>query len=236
MTGVRESLYCRKNKSSAFGILLNVILVLLVLILAGEIIFGRIYTGVYVIDRSMTPTLNGAAVIRYEDKPVTDANGNTYYVRTPVADNSGDYIYIKKGARPTYNDIVVVVRETVNEHGQKEKSNIIKRVIAMGGDKVSLDRGVLYVNEKEQDQIYLDPHRNNPDNEKNTFPEHIVEKDCLFLMGDNRNESLDSRDMGDYPESDVLGVVPKWSLKFKKISTAWYKFFRFTLRRKTTTA
>ena len=109
------------------------------------------------------------------------------------------------------------------------KGNIIKRAVAFEGDTVELNKGVLKVNGEVVDEYYLDADYNSPDNDYNTLPERPVKEGCMFLLGDNRNVSNDSRQNGDYPVENLVGVVPKWSLKIKPMTTKFYTFFNFTL-------
>ncbi len=218
---VRNSLYEKTKGLSFAGILINAVLIILALILSAEIIFSMRYTGIYVVNISMTPTLTGANVIGY------DSAGR------PIADTSGDYIYIRTGAKPAYGDIVVVNRPA-------EGDNIIKRAVAFGGDSVRFTDGWLYVNGERQEEPYIsDEYRTAPNNMYYNYPSngeefHTVAEGCVFLLGDNRNHSDDSRRYGDYKISDVLGVVPKWSVKCKKFTTAMHAFFYFKLRGRTT--
>ena len=200
---VRDSLYKRERRSP-LNICLNVIIVLFCAILVLELSFNVLYTGIYVIDESMTPTIIGA--------PTSNRSG-------------GEFIYIDKYAKPNYGDIVVVYRETPDG----TKGNIIKRVVAFGGDTVELTGGVLKVNGEVVEEYYLDDAYNSPESEYNTLAERTVAEGCLFLLGDNRNVSNDSRQNGDYPVENLIGVVPKWSMQIKSLTTKFYTFFNFTL-------
>ncbi len=200
---VRDSLY-KRERHSPLNICLNVIIVLFCVILVLELSFNVMYTGIYVIDESMTPTIIGA--------PASNKAG-------------GEFIYVDKHAKPTYGDIVVVYRETPDG----TKGNIIKRVVAFGGDTVELVGGKLKVNGEWVEESYLDDAYNSPENEYNMLDEYPVEEGCLFLLGDNRNVSNDSRQNGGYPVENLVGVVPKWSLKIKSATTKFYTFFNFTL-------
>lgn len=213
---VRNSLYERKTGSSVAGIIINVALIILALILSAEIIFSMRYTGIYVVNISMTPTLTGANVLGY------DESGQT------IADTNGDYVYIRTGAKPTYGDIVVVYRPKIGD-------NIIKRAVAFGGDTVCFIDGWLYVNGEKQEEKYIsDEYRTAANHMYYNYPQHTVEDECVFLLGDNRNHSDDSRGGEDFPLKNVLGVVPEWSVKCKKFTTAMHAFFYFKLRGKTT--
>lgn len=211
---VGQSLYSKK-KVSAARTALNVIIVLLALFLVFEINFNLKYTGIYVVDCSMNPTLAGGT-------PHRDGNGNLIFV-----DAGGDYVYIRKGEKPKRGDIIVLNRVASND-------KIIKRAIAFEGERVKIVKGQLYINGepiKEDYAVF-----NDGDKECNTYPaggkEHVVSEGGIFLLGDNRNESSDSRQNGDYPVKDVLGVVPQWSLDTKSVSTAFYTFFNFTIKGK----
>ena len=208
MVDVGETLYgAERRKKKAFFIRTLIIGLCVMVVLISEAFFVTFYTGIYIVDGSMTPTLTGA-VSPYK--------------------NGGDYIYVNIYAKPDYGDIVVVYSpNTTNSYTDK----LIKRVVAFGGDTVELVNGVLKVNDKEVKENYLAPEKNSPDDPNNTFPKHTVADGCMFLLGDNRNESRDSRDTkyGDIPMKNLFGVVPEWSLKSKNASTAFYTFFHFTL-------
>ena len=98
-------------------------------------------------------------------------------------------------------DIIVVQREGFNR-GQP----IVKRVIATEGQTVDIDfgTGIVYVDgvALEDDYTYT---MTNLD-EGTSFPQ-VVEKGHVFLMGDNRNKSKDSRspEIGQVDEREILG-------------------------------
>ena len=54
---VRSSLYDKRDRGTVAGIIINIVLIALALILSAEIIFSMRYTGIYVVNISMTPTL-----------------------------------------------------------------------------------------------------------------------------------------------------------------------------------
>ena len=83
---------------------------------------------------------------------------------------------------------------------------IVKRVIATEGQTVDIDfrEGIVYVD----GEALVEPYAFTKTNvsEGMAFP-LVVEEGCLFLMGDNRNESMDSRDpqIGLVDEREILG-------------------------------
>ncbi len=108
--------------------------------------------------------------------------------------------YIK--GMPAHGDIIVFKAHIYMENG--EEKDLIKRVIGIAGDRISVSDGIVYRNGKalEEDYIYggVTP---------GEMDETIVEKNCIFVMGDNRGNSLDSRDpsIGQVAIKDILGKV-----------------------------
>ena len=99
------------------------------------------------------------------------------------------------GYAPKQGDIVVLTQESYQE------DSIIKRVIAVGGQRVDIDygSGTVYVDDVPLEEDYT--------KEKMLLPgygegiNHVtVPEGCIFVMGDNRNNSADSR----YPD---IGIV-----------------------------
>jgi signal peptidase I len=85
----------------------------------------------------------------------------------------------------------------------------IKRVVAVAGDTVEVKDGKLWVNGEPQDEPYLkEPEISG------TFPETTIPEGDFWAMGDNRNQSGDSRVFGPVSEDEVLGkaFVIYWPL------------------------
>ena len=80
----------------------------------------------------------------------------------------------------------------------------IKRVVGLPGDTVAVRDGVLFVNGEKKREGYVDYGLTD-----STFlgPTGVPEGH-VYLMGDNRANSLDSRSYGPVPEADLLGKVP----------------------------
>lgn len=116
---------------------------------------------------------------------------------------------------PARGDIVVIQADKVpNYVTHKYGEPIIKRVIALAGDtiKFDFDNGEVYLKKAgesdfellEEDYIAA-PTYNSLD--RHTGEEHTVPEGCVFVMGDNRNNSLDSRSMyvGDVDTDLIMG-------------------------------
>lgn len=80
--------------------------------------------------------------------------------------------------------------------------HFLKRVVGREGDKVKLRFGVLYLNGKRVKEPYLAA-----DFANGRFMEWTVPSGHIFVLGDNRNHSLDSRKLGPIPLKNVVGVV-----------------------------
>ena len=104
---------------------------------------------------------------------------------------------------PKQGDVIVASMDSFDNC-----ATIVKRVIVVEGQKVDIDfdAGIVYVDDKPLDE----PYTYTPTNVREgvTFP-LIVEEGCVFVLGDNRNGSKDSRspDLGCVDKREVLGKV-----------------------------
>ena len=80
----------------------------------------------------------------------------------------------------------------------------LKRVTALGGDRLEIKNGVLYVNSRPVQEPYAVHHAPVHSPEESWGPT-VVPEGKLFVMGDNRDNSSDSRDWGFVPTSNVIG-------------------------------
>ena len=129
----------------------------------------------------------------------------------------GDKLIMNKlayvGQEPKKGDIIIFLRdEPVNGiigraglyisdvslklKGEFRRNRLIKRVIGVPGDKLEIRNNILYVNDVAQVETYtrVDPAQGVVGN--GSMDPLVVQPGKLFVMGDNRGESMDSRNFG----------------------------------------
>jgi signal peptidase I len=99
--------------------------------------------------------------------------------------------------RQPHRGEIVVVHDPADD-----KKDIIKRVIALGGDTIEVADGVLYINGTMVDEPYVV----NKDVAKGQA-RFVVPEGYIYVMGDNRPLSGDSRDFGPVAEDQIIGKV-----------------------------
>ena len=86
---------------------------------------------------------------------------------------------------------------------QRSSTNFIKRVVAVGGDRLSVKAGRVYINGRRQRESFIRP--DSSCGICNLPREITIPKGYYFMMGDNRGESADSREWGPIPEKWMIG-------------------------------
>jgi signal peptidase I len=85
----------------------------------------------------------------------------------------------------------------------RSDTNFIKRVVGVGGDRLSVRGGRVFINGRPQDEPFA---RHDDTCPICNLPEEIrIPEDHYFMMGDNRGASADSREWGPVPEDWVIG-------------------------------
>jgi signal peptidase I len=115
---------------------------------------------------------------------------------SPTLD-AGDLVFVARGPGDLQRGDVVVIRHSgTGEH-------LVKRAVALGGNTVRLDDGVLVVDDVAACEPDIDPERID-----GVFSPSVTVPDGeVFVLGDDRRDSIDSRDFGPVAVDDVLGHV-----------------------------
>ncbi|HWQ68428.1 MAG TPA: signal peptidase I [Patescibacteria group bacterium] len=137
----------------------------------------------------------------------------------------GDHILVNKFlywfADPQHGDIIVF------KYPQDEERDFIKRVVALPGDKVEVREKQVYINDKpltEPYAIHLDPATiENPGSPRDSFGPVVVAPGQLFMMGDNRDYSMDSRFWGFLDMKKIRGkaFIIYWSWDRERFRPRW---------------
>lgn len=131
---------------------------------------------------------------------------------------TNDYLFISRQSykllrgKPELGDVIVFKTELKTDEG--ENKLLIKRVIGVPGDEISIKGGKVYVNGEILDDSYTNDQTTNGDVEK-----LVVPSDSVFCMGDNRLISIDSRSdaLGCISYDDIIGKVVFRLFPFKRI-------------------
>lgn len=120
---------------------------------------------------------------------------------------NGDMLLLRSvGYQPRQGDVVVLTKQFSYVTGP-----IVKRVIAVGGDHVQIDyaRGTVTVNGITLDEDYIKEPMVRPGDPDMGNEDIWVPEGHIYVMGDNRNNSSDSRhvELGPVDQRQVLGRV-----------------------------
>jgi signal peptidase I len=123
----------------------------------------------------------------------------------------GDRVLVNKWSyrlHPIHRGDIVVFSKPKDEQASNI-NDLIKRVIGLPGDKVSIANGHVYINGQQLNEPYLDPGTITAGvaGQWQCTPQVpcVIPKGQIWVMGDNRSDSEDSRYFGPIPESSVVG-------------------------------
>ncbi len=131
---------------------------------------------------------------------IMDVHGTSMF---PTLNNGDKVLVSDLFYEPARGDIVVFKKDSYDDN-----KALVKRVVAVAGDVVNIDfeRGVVYVNGEALEEDYIDVLTTT---KIDFIGPQTVPDNCLFVMGDNRNASTDSRDkrIGMVDKRLVIGKV-----------------------------
>ena len=140
---------------------------------------------------------------------------------------TGDVLIANRLKEPERGDVVIVSGAKVGS-----KDWLVKRIIAVGGETVEIKDGYVFV---EGEKLDFEPYvlKNGVTQPASERPSTFtVGENEFFYLGDNRENSSDSRNYGVCSKEQIVGVVSEWSLSNKKSITRFYNFIsKFRLGR-----
>ena len=123
---------------------------------------------------------------------LTDVNGKS--MEPTLA--SSEMIFVEKISRYSGDinrgDIVIVQYPELDD-------TYVKRIIGIPGDRIAIKDGALYLNGDKMSESYIKEPMNY------SMEETTVPKGSYYVMGDNRNMSIDSRTVGALPKDMIIG-------------------------------
>lgn len=180
-------------KREGFKSIVSTILIIAMAPVLAIFIVAFVFQSYQVDGPSMQPTLetNDRLIIWKVGRTWSRITGNTYM--------------------PERGSIIVFVKRGLYDFSSDRDKQLIKRVIGLPGDRVVVEDGVMTVYNNQN------PDGFNPDETlgitdsimgENTHNVDItVREDEVFVVGDHRDNSLDSRSFGTIPASDIIGTL-----------------------------
>ncbi len=191
-----------RTKSTA-----QVLIAIVFAIIVASIISGALFDVTRISGRSMDDTLyGGKSVGLYDDNAYNSTHFDAISQNTAFdkfffggADTLGDKALLLKTKKVKRGDIVVFMSGAPGKHEQW-----IKRVIGVAGDHIKIEGGKVVLNGQVLDEEYA---------KGNTYPysgagnEWTVGDGEIFVLGDNREHSADSREIGVVKTDSIVGRV-----------------------------
>ena len=194
---ISRRLLMREEKKEQFGLIDVFLIFLLVVMLSNIFVQTYVLAPVKVDGNSMNQTLN-----------------------------DGDWLFMNKVKEPERGAVVVFEKS--------RNINYIKRIIALEGDEIYGDVSGIHLKKKgetewtllEDEFAYYCQNQNSPyaNLTYTIIPRQVVGEGEMFVLGDNRNDSTDSRTIGLVKTSSILGVVPDWAIKNRNKYARYLRF------------
>lgn len=138
---------------------------------------------------------------------VTQVVGNSMY---PTLQN-GEILVINK-FKYRFQE---VKREEIISLKYADTKYLIKRVIGLPGEKLKIEDNVLYINDEVYKEEYISDILEYPDFDLKDLGYDTIPENMYLVLGDNRPDSLDSREIGLIKKEDIIGKI---SIRFWPIN------------------
>lgn len=193
----RPEMLNKQTRDPFYGCLSLLSFLLLLVLVILMLLFNRNFFLVQVRGNSMRDTLQNTDILYAE---------STQYVRP----ERGDIVILDVTDNEMYKN---------TEKNEDGRVLIIKRLIALEGDTVKCEHGVVYLRRAGEEEFTAEAdariHYKTPD-----FSEYTLKEGEVFVLGDHRDNSLDSQELQeeiDHGENarhlrynEITGVVPQW--------------------------
>jgi signal peptidase I len=162
----------RRNASKKGGG--GVLEFLIILVVSFVLVFG--FVRPFVVEAFWIPSASMVPTLKYGDRVLVNK-------------------FIYRFTEPERGDVIVF------KSVQGDDQDLIKRVVGVPGDEITVRGGRLFVNGEPQREPYVN--KKLPD--RSFYAPTTVPKDHVFMMGDNRANSQDSRVFGPVPKENIEG-------------------------------
>lgn len=133
----------------------------------------------------------------------------TFVVTSTIVDGRSMNPTVNHGDRLMVNKLFfmkknITRRDIIDFYVPSAKKYYLKRVIGVEGDTVEIIKDRVYLNGEMLEENYVSTNVTTPHNENTKW---VVPKGHVFVLGDNRSNSRDGRDLGTIPRSDIVGKI-----------------------------
>ncbi|KXB64411.1 signal peptidase I [Parvimonas sp. KA00067] len=133
----------------------------------------------------------------------------TFVVTSTIVDGRSMNPTVNHGDRLMVNKLFFMKKnitrgDIIDFYVPSAKKYYLKRVIGVEGDTVEIIKDRVYLNGEMLEENYVSTNVTTPHNENTKW---VVPKGHVFVLGDNRSNSRDGRDLGTIPRSDIVGKI-----------------------------
>ena len=133
----------------------------------------------------------------------------TFVITSTIVDGRSMNPTVNNGDRLMVNKLFFMKKnitrgDIIDFYVPSAKKYYLKRVIGVEGDTVEIIKDRVYLNGEMLEENYVSTNVTTPHNENTKW---VVPQGHVFVLGDNRSNSRDGRDLGTIPRSDIVGKI-----------------------------